>query len=339
MLRFAVLVLAVFAVGATPAAAEDGSDLWLRYEKAGDKQYRRAVTTVVVDNVHANDVHRHTPGLRMEPGSSERLVESSLEAARDELVRGLSGLLGRRVPVATGTPRGAVVVGTRESSATVRRHVSRRDLASVGDEGYVIRSVSDFTVIAGNTELGALYGSFAFLRRMQTERRITRLDLADEPRVENRHLNNWETTRLYAGNDATGTGGLNGENGSIFNFAATGPSAGAQPAGDPRPLHRRRARARLTRHQRLRDQPRQRRQRLPDAGPHRPGGGAGRRAPSLRHQDLARHQLHGAHRPAVRARHAHQRAARSVQRRVPRLVEPEGPRAAGARSRTSWASP
>ena len=61
---------------------------------------------------------------------------------------------------------------------------------------------------------------------MQTERRITRLDLADEPRVENRHLNNWETTRLYAGNDATGTGGLNGENGSIFNFAATGPSAG-----------------------------------------------------------------------------------------------------------------
>ena len=142
MLRFAVLVLAVFAVGAPPAAAEDGSDLWLRYEKAGDKQYRRAVTAVVVDNVHANDVHRHTPGLRMEPGSTERLVESSLEAARDELVRGLSGLLGRRVPVATGTPRGAVVVGTRESSATVRRHVSRRDLASVGDEGYVIRSVS-----------------------------------------------------------------------------------------------------------------------------------------------------------------------------------------------------
>ena len=107
---------------------------------------------MVVDNVHANDVHRHTPGLRMEPGSDERLVESSLEAARDELVRGLSGLLGRRVPVATGTPRGAVVVGTRESSETVRRHVSRRDLASVGDEGYVIRSVSDITVIAGNTD-------------------------------------------------------------------------------------------------------------------------------------------------------------------------------------------
>ena len=61
---------------------------------------------------------------------------------------------------------------------------------------------------------------------MQTERSITNLDIATSPRIENRHLNNWETTRLYAGNNASGTGGLNGENGSIFNFAATGPSAG-----------------------------------------------------------------------------------------------------------------
>jgi alpha-glucuronidase len=41
-----------------------------------------------------------------------------------------------------------------------------------------------------------------------------------------RHLNYWDTERLYAGNNASGTGGLNGENGAIFNFAATGSSAG-----------------------------------------------------------------------------------------------------------------
>ena len=227
MLRFALLVvLAVLAVGASPASAEDGSDLWLRYEKVDDRsrleQYRQSVKSVVVENVHANKVHRHTADLRMEPGASERLVESSLEAARDELVRGLSGLLGRRVPVAHGASRGAVVVGTRESSAIVRRHVRARELA---DEGYVIRSVDGLTVVAGKTEVAALYGTFAFLRRLQTEQRITGLDIASSPRVANRHLNNWETVRLYAGNDASGTGGLNGENGSIFNFAATGPSA------------------------------------------------------------------------------------------------------------------
>src|ERR1700741_5374659 len=100
MLRFALLVVAVLAVGAAPASAEDGSDLWLRYAKADDRlqQYREAVKTVVVENVDANKVHRETPDLHMEPGSSEQLVESSLEAARDELVRGLGGLLGRSVP-------------------------------------------------------------------------------------------------------------------------------------------------------------------------------------------------------------------------------------------------
>ena len=230
MLRFALLALVVLAVAAPPASAEDGSDLWLRYERVDDRttleQYRRAVTAVVVENADRNKTHRHTPDLRMEAGSSEKLVGSTLEAARDELVRGLGGLLGRPVPVRNVAVDGAVVVGTRESSKIVRRHVPRRDLATRGDEGYVIRSVDGVTVIAGKTEIGALYGSFAFLRRMQTERRISNLDVSEAPRIRNRHLNNWETTRLYAGNDATGTGGLNGENGSIFNFAATGPSAG-----------------------------------------------------------------------------------------------------------------
>jgi alpha-glucuronidase len=229
----ALLVLAILAFGAPSASAEDGSDLWLRYVRVDDadrlREYRHAVGAVVVENVDRNKVHRHIPDLRMEPGSSEKLVESTLEAARDELVRGLEGLLDRPVPVKSATvPDGAVVVGTPDSSQTVRRHVPR--LGSVGDDGYVIRSVREgrraFTVIAGNTEIGALYGTFAFLRRMQTGRRITNLDVYEAPRIENRHLNNWETVRLYAGNNASGTGGLNGENGSIFNFAATGPSAG-----------------------------------------------------------------------------------------------------------------
>ena len=181
-LRIAMLVLAVLAAGVPPASAaspEDGSDLWLRYARVADRgkleQYRRAATTIVVENADRNKVHRHTPDLHMEPGSSEKLVETTLEAARDELVRGLGGLLDRPVPIESGAgpvPDGAVVVGTRDSSEVVRRQIRDHDLAAIGDEGYVIRSVSRgraaFTVIAGNTEIGALYGTFAFLRRMQT---------------------------------------------------------------------------------------------------------------------------------------------------------------------------
>ncbi|MEO3873398.1 alpha-glucuronidase family glycosyl hydrolase [Nonomuraea sp. B12E4] len=225
-------------LGTTADDAYDGSDLWLRYVPVSDPnllwKYRETVTTVIVENAGRNKVHRHTPNLGMAPGSAERLVESTLEAARDELVRGLRGLLDRAVPVRADPgdrpPGGAVIVGTRDSSQLVRQHLSARDLASVGDDGYLIRSVSrgtrEFTVIAGNTEVGALYGTFAFLRRLQTHKTITRLDISESPRVRNRHLNNWETVRLYSGNNPSGTGGLNGENGTIFNFAATGQSAG-----------------------------------------------------------------------------------------------------------------
>lgn len=99
----------------------------------------------------------------------------------------------------------------------------------MGRDGFVIRSVSQgrraFTLIGGTTEVGALYGTFAFLRRIQTHKPITGLALTETPRVANRHLNYWDTERLYAGNDEPGTGGLHGENGAIFNFAATGASA------------------------------------------------------------------------------------------------------------------
>lgn len=219
---------------AAPASdTYDGSDLWLRYVPVSDprlrQRYRESVTSVVVENADQNPAHRHTPDLAMAPGSTETLVTSTLAAARAELVRGLGGLLDRPVPVTALPGAGAVVVGTRDSSPVVRRHVSPADLARAGDDGYLIRSVGAgrhrFTVIAGGTEIGALYGTFAFLRRMQTQEPVTGLDITESPKIRHRHLNYWETERLYAGNNPAGTGGLNGETGAIFNFAATGASA------------------------------------------------------------------------------------------------------------------
>ncbi len=215
----------------------DGSAMWLRYVPVADprllRRYRCQATAVVVENAGRNKSYRHTRDLSMAPGSTERLMASTLEAAREELVRGLGGLLDRPVRVihrpGRALPDGAVVVGTRESSPAVRRLVPAGDLERVGRDGYVLRSVAQgrrtFTVIAGRTDVGALYGTFAFLRRIQTHRSLADLDLAESPKVVNRHLNYWDTERLYAGNDESGTGGLNGENGAIFNFAATGASA------------------------------------------------------------------------------------------------------------------
>ena len=94
------------------------------------------------------------------------------------------------------------------SSPLIARLKWDRQLAALGPEGFLIRSVSigpgRATVIASSTEAGALYGAFHFLRLMQTERPIGALDLAQKPRLRLRVLNHWDNLdgtieRGYAG--------------------------------------------------------------------------------------------------------------------------------------------
>jgi alpha-glucuronidase len=226
----AALIVGCLAISPAAHAQEDsysGSQMWLHYVPVSDPtrlaEYRSAIGGVVVENAGANKVHRTTAGLAMAAGSSEKLVETTLEAARDELSRGLGALLDR--PVTSDDGPGAVVVGTRGSSPLVAQMVPAADLGGLGPEGYLIRSTNGRTVIAGNSELGALYGTFAFLRLIQTQKPIGGLNVSSSPKIKRRHLNYWETERLYAGNNAAGTGGVNGENGAVFDFAATGASA------------------------------------------------------------------------------------------------------------------
>jgi alpha-glucuronidase len=169
------------------AAAEDGYDLWLRYEKVESgwlRPYRNTVTHVVGE------------------GDSP-----SLRAARSELRRGLRGLLGSDLPLTKGVEKsGAIVIGTPRSSPLVDG--LGLDLQSAGAEGYVIRSVRidghPATVIAANEDVGVVYGAFHFLRLIQTRRPLDRLDVAETPRVRLRMLNHWDNLdrsveRGYAG--------------------------------------------------------------------------------------------------------------------------------------------
>jgi alpha-glucuronidase len=188
MLRFLLaVVLLLAAPGWTaPARAEDGYELWLRYrpmEAAALAQYRPRATVLVMSKASS----------------------ATLDAAAGELTQGLSGLLDR--PVGMGAPAdGAIVIGTPESSAFVGG--LKLPLGALGREGYVIRSVSlnghAVTVIAANSDIGVLYGSFAFLRLMQTRQDVSHLDIASAPRMKFRLLNHWDNLdgtieRGYAG--------------------------------------------------------------------------------------------------------------------------------------------
>jgi alpha-glucuronidase len=188
--RLGLLLTCLTLGAARPAAAEDGSELWLRYRQTTDTarlaEYRASAAAVVMGGQSA-----------------------TLDAARDELVRGLSGILGLRVPVISAfAGNGVVVAGTAASSPLIAALPLARELPSLGHDGYLLRATTvngrRAIVVAANSDVGVLYGVFALLREMQTERDIRGLDVRSVPKIELRMLDHWDNLdrtveRGYAG--------------------------------------------------------------------------------------------------------------------------------------------
>lgn len=184
------LVCLLVACASAPLRADDGYDLWLRYWPVGDParlaDYRAAISHLVVE------------------GDSPTLA-----AVRDELATGLRGLLDREVPLeARPLHAGAVIAGTRASSPLIAALPLSTELRAVGREGYLIRAMTvrgkPAIVIAANSDVGVLYGTFALLRELQTHRPVKRLALRSAPRVQLRMLDHWDNLdrsveRGYAG--------------------------------------------------------------------------------------------------------------------------------------------
>ncbi|CAD7730110.1 Extracellular xylan exo-alpha-(1-_2)-glucuronosidase [Xanthomonas hydrangeae] len=178
------LLVMTLLLASTSAQAEDGYDLWLHYQPlANAAQLRDSASELIV----AGD-------------------SPSLHAARDELQRGLSGLLGSAPHLADAVTRdGAIVLGTATAPQIA---ALKLDTARLGREGYLIRSVSAgghrITAIVGGSDIGALYGAFHILRLLQTGQSLAALDVHESPRLQLRLLNHWDNLdgvveRGYAG--------------------------------------------------------------------------------------------------------------------------------------------
>ena len=186
------ILLGLFGSGPARAATEDGYDLWLRYRPlpaAGRAALQAAATGIAATS--------DTPTVR---------------AAGAELKRGLAGLLGRSddaIPSTTPAHAGAVVLSRADLPAgLLGADAVRRDLATLGTDGYLVRrtriSGNPVTLIAANTDIGLLYGSFAWLRQLQLGASPDRIALSDKPSLPLRVLNHWDNLdrtveRGYAG--------------------------------------------------------------------------------------------------------------------------------------------
>ncbi len=170
--------------------AEDGYRLWLRYDSIENtdklNEYKKDI----------NEIHF--------PGDSP-----TLKAAREELTKGVAGLLGFPVKFTDKlTGSGTLIVGTPKSSDIVASLSLDGKLEGAGKEGYIIQNavVKDkkCIVISANTDIGVLYGVFNFLKLLQTNKSLENLTISESPKIEYRLLNHWDNLdrtveRGYAG--------------------------------------------------------------------------------------------------------------------------------------------
>lgn len=168
------------------ATAEDGYDLWLRYKKIDNavllNQYKKQIIAPVV------------------VGSSP-----TLNIAKDELRNGLQGLTGVfysfKLPIQNST---SFIAGAAGSIEITKDIIGKEELTTIGQEGFIIKSKPGKTIITANTDIGVLYGVFHFLRLMQTQQDITKLNIVSAPKLKLRLLNHWDNLnrtveRGYAG--------------------------------------------------------------------------------------------------------------------------------------------
>jgi len=171
----------------TSADADDGYRLWLRYDplpKTVSDRYAQQLASVIVEGESA-----------------------TCDSIRSEL-SALGGLLGKAPSMNVPANKASLVVGTPSSSNVIASLNLSRELSALGPEGYIVRSIKRGSqpgiIIASLTDVGALYGSFYFLRLVQTLQPIENLNISQSPRLRLRVLDHWDNLdgsieRGYAG--------------------------------------------------------------------------------------------------------------------------------------------
>jgi len=168
--------------------AEDGHRLWLRYDRIDDAallaQYRNAVAAVVF------------------PTPSPTLL-----VARNELLDDLESLLSKKLTSQTSLADNCLLAGTPSTSPIIAKLLSSQYPGLAGD-GYLLHTQQTegkhLLIIAAHSDIGVLYGVFAFLRLLQTHQPIQNLSVSSSPLTQHRILDHWDNLnrtveRGYAG--------------------------------------------------------------------------------------------------------------------------------------------
>ncbi len=172
MLRFVFAGLLISCI----AQAETGRNVWLRYaalDAAAARQY-----AIVV------------------PGAVAALGKNALElSGRDEIVRGVRGMLGKSLGVEATAPKdGAILLGTLPEIHAALASLTLPDKLEA--DGFWLKNAtvggSHYLVVAGGDERGVLYGSFALMRKIALGESLAALDEKQAPYAPVRWVDEWD---------------------------------------------------------------------------------------------------------------------------------------------------
>ncbi|GAB4191321.1 MAG: alpha-glucuronidase family glycosyl hydrolase [Thermoflexibacter sp.] len=163
-----------FALLCFEAHADDAYRLWLKYDLLQDAS-KRASYSKSINGVYAS---QESP---------------TISVAVEELQMGLKGLLGKNITlVKSMDSKGGKIVLKIENNE------------KLSEEGYRIFSQNGNFYISAKNEKGLLYGSYEFLRQVQTLQDLSRINIESNPKIQLRLLNHWDNPngtieRGYAG--------------------------------------------------------------------------------------------------------------------------------------------
>ena len=184
------LVIAAYFSACCYLHAENGYELWLRYKPT--------------DNTRLLHEYQEKNRYILFPANSPQL-----QAAKEELERGLQGMLQLSLNETEKVKDGTLIAGTLQTIAPYCQQALLTDsINQLTDEGYIIASrkmeQQEVIIIAGKTDKGTLYGIFHYLRLMQTQQNLDNLFIKENPKISYRVLNHWDNLngsieRGYAG--------------------------------------------------------------------------------------------------------------------------------------------
>ena len=125
---------------------------------------------------------------------------------KNELKQGIDLLSDQNTPIIEIAAKRSVIAGTKENPLVTEK-IGSAEFENLGNDGYIIKYIApdETTIIAANTAIGVLYGTYHFLRALRTNPdELKAATIIEKPAYQRRILNHWDNPdgtveRGYAG--------------------------------------------------------------------------------------------------------------------------------------------